>query len=85
MNMKGQGLLFNRVDLPPELVEAVDLIEQACEMQAAELEDPALTIADCVAMKQAGEKALAIARGYSLEAERRLGQILLGMDPMRRT
>jgi hypothetical protein len=82
--MKGQGLLFNRVDLPPELVEAVDLMEQAVEMQAKELKDPALTVADCLAMKQAGEKALVSARRYALEAERRLGQILLGMDPMRR-
>ena len=78
--MKKQGLLFN-LELnqgPPELIEALRLMEEALEMQKAELAAPGLTIADCAAMKRAGEKAASFARSYALNAERRLGQILLG-------
>ena len=84
--MKDQRLLFNLVDLaqdPPELVEILGLLKQATEAQAVELKDPALTVADCLAMKRAAEKFLALARAYSLEAERQLGQILLEMNPVR--
>jgi hypothetical protein len=64
---------------PPEIVFVLNLMRQALDMQAADLENPALTVADCLAMKRAGEKAEVLARGYALEAERNLGKILLEM------
>jgi hypothetical protein len=82
--MKQLKLFKSLVDLaqvPPELIEALRLFEQALELQAAELKDPALTVTDCLAMKRAGEKATATARRYALEAERELGFCLLAMGP----
>ena len=80
--MKQLKLFKSLVDLaqiPPELIEALRLFEQANEMQIVELNDPALTVADCLAMKRAGERAAATARGYALKAERELGFCLLAM------
>jgi hypothetical protein len=62
------------------LLRALADLEEARTRQAAELEDPNITLAAVIKMKKAAEKTLRAAQAFTLETERELGRALKGLE-----